>query len=237
MPGLFARGGVDSKRFLRALATGLLFTAALAAPGRAESPIGDLSLLAGGAWPQGPFTRFANPGPVFSARVTPQLPGVVGLTPWLDLSGIIFSEDQGLTEVETPNFIVLAEESRSEWGLSIHAGLQLGSPTRLGFFRPRIGIGPGFYVLNRSSSVTLPGEVDPFDSDTFTLGRAGFRGAAGADFFFTPNWGIAAEFLYDHIWSIEGRKSGRFQGFRLGVSFAMERIDVAAEPPSVDEGQ
>lgn len=186
-------------------------------------PVGDLSILVGGLYPQDSFVHFSDDGPVFTGRCAFHIPGVPGLIPWLDLGGVFFRNTSGLTEDQTENLIVVAKENRDEWALYLHTGLQLGSPSRRGFFRPRASAGPGFYLFFLDRTLTLPGDVDPYYSKSISLGRAGWRGMIGSDFFFAQNWGVAVEFLYDQAWNVENGEDVRYAGFQIGVALPLER--------------
>jgi len=186
-------------------------------------PVGDLSFLVGGLYPQDSFVHFSDDGPVFTGRAAFHIPGAPGLIPWADLGAVFFSSPSGLTEVNTGSLIVVAKEERSEWALYLHGGLQLGSPSRRGFFRPRASAGPGFYVFFLDRDLTLPGDTEPYYTKSISLGRAGWRGMIGSDFFFTSNWGVSLEFLYDQAWSVENGQDVRYAGFQIGVALPLER--------------
>ena len=207
---------------------------AAAAEETSRAPTGDFVVLGGGAWPQGSTTEFSDAGWNLNLRLATHLRSIKGLIPTLQLGGTFFPQESRLVDDYTDTFIVLAEEETDRWAGSFNLGLQLGSPTRHGFFRPRAGIAPGFYTLAREVQRTLPGEVDPYYTKTLWLGRLGWKGIVGADFFVSRMAGIALEFVYDQVWDVENGQSARYQGFALGVTFAMEQFDepkgTAGEP-------
>ena len=200
---------------------------------------GDVLILSGGTWPQGSTTQFSNAGWHLNLRVAPQLPFLKGVVPIAALGATFFPKESGLVEDETENFIVLAEEESDRFGGALNLGLQLGSPSRRGFFRPRAGIAPGFYFLTQEVSRRLPLDVDPYYEKTLWLGRVGWKGILGADFNVTKVVSIATEYVYDQIWDVEGGRTARYQGFAVGVAIAMEsdafRSAEEAPPDEEDE--
>jgi hypothetical protein len=186
-----------------------------------ESMTGDVLFLAGGAWPQGSTTQFSDSGWDLNLRLAPHLP-LKGVIPTMALSVTFFPSESGLVEDETDNFIVLAREESDRWAWALNLGVQLGSPTRRGFFRPRAGIAPGFYFLRKETSRTLPQDTVAYYNKSLWLGRLGWKGVIGADFAVSKVISVAAEFVYDQVWDVEGGRSARYQGFALGIAFSME---------------
>jgi hypothetical protein len=168
-------------------------------------------------------------------RVAAHLPFLKGVIPTLSFGTAFFPGESGLVEDETENFIVIAKQETDRWAGAVNLGIQLGSPSRRGFFRPRAGIAPGFYLLGAQIDRTLPQDPEPYYQSTLLLGRLGWKGVIGADLFFTRSAGLSLEFVYDQIWHIENRQSGRYQGFAVGITVATESAAFDSEPEP--EGQ
>ena len=200
----------------------LALTATLPA---SAGPIGELSLHAGGIWPQAAYTRFADPGVLASVRGVYHVPRAEVIQPWGELSFARFKSDSRVVDVLTQNLILPAKETTDEYNFALHAGLQIGSPSRLGFFRPRVALAPGFYVFNQDVSRELLDFAEPLDSHSLMLGRIGWRGIGGADFFFSRKWGLSFEYLYDQAYKVQGNGTASYQGFSLGLVIPTETIE------------
>jgi len=197
---------------------------------------GEIALSAGGTYPQGTFVRYADPGFMGNLRVTTHAPVLDFFVFWIDISFVEFSREHietvALTEIQGgPSIIRPIDQVTTENMIAGHIGLQLSNPTRKGFFRPRAAMGIGLYhfrnattwteEINDSTSIVLADEVH--DSQT----SFGWRGLLGADFFIKPNWGITADFVYDHVFKLtrtagpdyEADLTSRFHGFSVGVIY------------------
>ena len=215
-------------RFLSVLAVvvATTFGASSAASARV---FGDVTLGAGGTWPQGSFAAYGDPGPQGMLRVTVQIPQIRTLMGWWDATFTHFSTETTPVEIEYLGRTFPADQNTSQDCLAFHLGLQVGNHTRRGFFRPHAGLGMGLYFFFTDVSlkeVRIGGEDEEvFSSDvTDSQELLGWRGQIGSDFFFTPKWGLTFDLLYDHVWNLnrkEGdtreRQTSRFQGFTVGV--------------------
>jgi hypothetical protein len=220
----------------RRAALALAFVVLLVPLAQAEASVeGDLLLLGGGAWPQGATTQFSDPGWNLNLRVAPHLPFLKGVIPTAGLGVNFFPGESRLVEDETQNFLVIAKEESDRFAWALNVGIQVGSPSRRGFFRPRAGIAPGFYFLIKETTRTLPGDTDPYYDKSLWLGRLGWKGVIGADFAVSPMVAIATEFVYDHAWSVEGGQSARYQGFAIGIAIAMEAAENSGDEQPVPE--
>ncbi len=200
---------------------------------------GEAAISVGGSYPQGTFTRYADPGFMANFRATIHAPEVEFFAFWLDFSFVSFSsetiETQSVTEIPGgPTIIRPVDQRTSEDMYAGHIGLQIANPTRKGFFRPRAALGIGLYqfrnvitwteTIDDTTSIVLADEV--LDSQT----SFGWRGLLGADFFVTPQIGITADFIYDHVFELnqdEGPDlnadlTSRFQGFTVGIVYMFE---------------
>jgi len=106
---------------------------------------GELGLSVGGIFPQGDFAKYSDPGPAFLLRVNPHIPGAEAFSGWINLGVDLFSSDESEMVIEVDGYDVLAKKNIDEYGITLHIGLQLGSASRKGFFRPRAALAPGFY--------------------------------------------------------------------------------------------
>jgi hypothetical protein len=194
-----------------------------------DSSAGDVVVSVGGEWPQTSTSAFYDPGFNIAARAAYHLPFLKGVIPTLGLGATFFPSESGLVDDVTESFVVLAKEESDRYSFAMNLGIQIGSPTRRGFFRPRAGIAPGFYALSKHVERTLPGDVDPYYSKSVWLGRAGWKGVVGADLFVSREVGIALEFVYDQVWHLDNQQSGRYQGFAIGVTFAVDQMETEEE--------
>lgn len=172
---------------------------------------GEIAISAGGTYPQGTFTRYADPSFMANIHTTIHVPEVEFFAFWFDFSYVSFSleiiETQSITEIQGgPTIIRPVEQLTREEMYTGHIGLQIANPTRKGFFRPRAALGIGLYqfrnvitwteTIDDTTSIVLADEV--LDSQT----SFGWRGLLGADFFVTPQIGITADFIYDHVFEL-----------------------------------
>jgi len=224
-----------ARRF-RAFPAALSLCLALPAQASDDTSTGDLVVSVGGGWPQGSTAVFHDPGFTLALRAAYHLPFLKGTIPTLGWNATFFPEESGLVDDETNNFIVLARQESDRFVTALNLGIQIGSPTRRGFFRPRAGVAPGVYVLYKDVKRTLPGDDDPYYLNTVWLGRAGWKGVIGADFFISNQAGVALEFVYDQIWHQDNRQSGRYQGFAVGLTLALDQLDDSETGPAGEVG-
>jgi len=194
---------------------------------------GELHLGLGGTYPQGTFARYADPGFIANLRATVHIPNAEFVVGWLDFNYIMFArenvESQGSMTVGPITTYFPVMEKYSEELYTGHIGLQLASTTRRGAFRPRAAAGIGFYRFNtdlvwEAELADTTTEVARLDLDDQLC--LGWRGILGADFFFTPQFGASADFIYDHVFSVERiegtevvDRTSRFLGFTVGFVY------------------
>jgi hypothetical protein len=231
-PGTLFRSRRQSRvqaGLLTALILGLAHPAQAGKNPSPDSSAGDVVVSLGGEWPQGSTTAFYDPGFNIAARGAYHLPFLEGVIPTFGLGATFFPGESGLVEDFTDSFVVLAKEESDRYSIALNIGIQVGSPTRRGFFRPRAGIAPGFYMLSKYVERTLSGDDDPYYSKSLWLGRAGWKGVIGADLFVSHEVGIALEYVYDQVWHLDNQQSGRYQGFAVGVTFAVDQMEETEE--------
>ena len=203
-------------------------------PGNTEEGVfGELHLGLGGCFPQGTYTTYADPGLIVDLRATLHLPYVEMFAGWIDFNFIGFKHENLETEgeIDAGNMIITfpVRQTYSENLYTGHIGLQLANPTQRGFFRPRVGIGVGFYNFQTDMKweAELPDtllEIAQMDLDNQT--RFGWRGVVGVDLFFTPSVGLSGDFIYDHVFGVERvegdhavDRTSRFYGFTIGIVY------------------
>jgi hypothetical protein len=196
---------------------------------------GELALGLGGTYPQGSFSRYADPGFMVSGRATLHVPKVELFAFWCDFSFVEFARETQETWayheiINGPSYWTPVEQTTVEDMYGGHFGLQLSSMTMRAFFRPRAAIGIGFYhFVNKTTwdeefpdtTITIASEVH--DSQT----KFGWRGLVGVDFFIIPQFGITADFVYDHVFNLKqndgpqssAERTSRFHGFTVGLIF------------------
>jgi hypothetical protein len=214
-----------------ALLVGLIVPSALA------GVIGEMGVNIGGIFPQGDYARYADPGLSFLLRVNPHISKAQTISGWFSLGANIFSSDETAILIEADDMVVPGKKNVDEYGFSLHAGLQLGSESRQGFFRPRASIAPGLYIFNTETSIRpLDYEEDLIEINE-TQWRVGWKAAVGTDFFFSVKWGISLDFMYDHVLnmqrisktdnlgnSVEISHPARFNGFMIGVVIPFDQM-------------
>lgn len=202
-------------------------------------PVGDFSLNLGYSAPQGTFTRYAETGFHVLLRVNFRLRERFPLSFWTGLTFTHFSRRESIVQVEFPDleepYYDKAREVLEEDAYGLQVGLQLGNPTRRGFFRPRASIGVGLYVFSTTVkyfTLAWPDDEQIWGFTDQLLGRFGWRGIVGADLFFTPRWGASVDILYDHVLHLNltdaansRNITARFQGIAVGVVYALEFMD------------
>jgi hypothetical protein len=193
-------------------------------------PIGEFGGSVGVILPQGNFTRYSDPGfnAVLRFNLHPR-PFPIAST-WVDGCFSAFGSDESAVLLEGSSVAIPAKQSVSEYAASIHAGLQLGSWTRRGFFRPRAALAPGLYFFNTETSIRPLDYDEDIYNEVNTQLRVGWRGIVGLDLFFNPKWGISLDFVYDQVLSLHHvnesddsgnvqttSQSARFQAFMIGA--------------------
>ncbi len=204
-----------------------------------SSTVGDLTLSLGYSAPQGTFTRYADVGFHALLRVNFRLRERFPVSFWTGLTFTHFSRRESVVRVEFPDleepYYDKAREVLEEDAYALQVGLQIGNPTRRGFFRPRASIGVGLYVFSTTVkyfSLSWPDDEEIWGFTDQLLGRFGWRGIAGADLFFTPRWGFSIDIHYDHVLHLNltdaansRNITARFQGIAVGVVYALEFMD------------
>ncbi len=206
---------------------------------------GEAAFAVGGTFPQGSFTRYADPGGMLNLRATLHIPKVEMFVLWANFSYVIFSSETIETEHYTHHQVGNntwtevrpVDQVTEETMHSGHIGLQLGSMTRRAFFRPRAALGIGFYSFSHEivwteedGDSTIVVASESLDSQ-FSFG---WRVLLGVDFFITSQWGVTADFVYDHVFQLnqtdgfaetatkvdtESDLTSRFHGFTVGVVY------------------
>lgn len=179
----------------------------------AEGLLGELDLAAGGKFPQGSFTDWADHGVSLRARTDLRPFKAREFSGWVDVDFTHFStHDEPVVAIVDDTLVFPAEQTTSQWAGSLHAGIQLGSGTRRGFFRPRAAIAPGMYFYNTSTTVRLLDTEDPFLTDELLQIRLGWRAVAGTDLYFVSQWGISLNFAYEAVWNLHQTSASDAQG-------------------------
>ncbi len=197
---------------------------------------GEVALAGGGTFPQGSFTRYADPGFLVNVRATLHIPKVEVFAFWIDLGGASFSDEHHNTTADIaggPSIPVI--QTYSEGLFNGHIGLQLANMTRRAFFRPRAALGVGFYHFSSTMSwdmetvdTTINLATETVDSQT----RLGWRVLTGADFFISTRLGFTADFVYDHVFDLNQTETplpndnvdltSRFHGFTVGLVYMFD---------------
>lgn len=211
---------------------GLIAIASLTAfPGAANSGVfGEVALSLGGTYPQTTFTRYADAGLLINGRATIHIPNAEMLAGWFDLSYVSFRRDEHETEFTFAGQVpATVTQTTSESLFSSHIGLQLASMTKRAFFRPRAALGIGIYGFRNDTKwewdlpdTTLKLAEETLDSQT----KFGWRFTIGADLFLSTEWGLTADFVYDHVLGLKQRDGDkeaelttRFHGFTVGAVY------------------
>jgi len=201
--------------------------------------VGDVTIGFGHSAPQGTFNRYADIGFHALLRVNFRAQEQFPLSFWAGFTFTHFSTEDSRVYVEFPDlydpYYGVAKELLEEDAYAIQVGVQLGNPTRRAFFRPRASFGVGLYVFATTVKYIALDWRDDEELWGYTdelLGRFGWRGVIGADFFFTPRWGISVDLHYDHVLRLNLTADGanrdltaRFQGIAVGAVFSIERLD------------
>lgn len=224
------------KRFV--FAAGLLLTGAFLSSPAVGGLLGEAGLSIGGIYPQGDFAKYSDPGPAFLLRGNFRILKMEALSGWSCIGVNLFSSNKSEIVIDVDGYPVLAKKSIDEYGVTLHAGLQLGSSSRRGFFRPRAAVAPGLYLFNTELSIRpLDYDEDLVENNNSQV-RFGWKAVVAADFFFSPKWGISAKFMYDHVLNLHRdiavddagntrviSRSARFQGFMIGVVIPFEAME------------
>ncbi len=194
---------------------------------------GEVAVAAGGTWPQGDFTRYADVGFQLSGRATIHIPHVELFSGWVGFSFSQFSRDTRSTTAYIPGGpSVPVDQTTSESAVSGFIGIQVSTITQRAVFRPRAAIGLGVYGFTTTTAWTFDTqdttiELDSQRDDSQTC--LGWHGMIGSDFFVTTNVGISADFIYDHVLGLNQTETplpkdqadltSRFLGFSVGVVY------------------
>ncbi len=200
-------------------------------------PIGELNISLGGMFPQGNYARYTDPGFTLDVRATFHIPKVGFAAGWVDASLAFFGSDESFVEVVDDPYIKGADQTVSEWTVSLHGGLQFGVDTRRGFFRPRAALGPGLYLFQTDTRLEVPGMEEPLSSESEGQLRFGWRGVAGVDLFFVTKWGLSFDFTYDHVLGLDHvdeylpggqlvrtARTARYQSYMVGITIPFETM-------------
>lgn len=203
-----------------------------------EKPMGELGGSIGWVFPQGDFVTFSDPGPVFNLRLNlrPKSLRAVGLK--FEFGGSFFESESENIWVDVPGGpTILAKHTVSQTAWTLHTGLQFGSGTRRGFFRPRVSLSPGLYVFNIKDAIRWDWEDENFYEENETQAKFGWRGAIGTSLFFKTGWGLTFDFVLDRVYSLHkstvvdnlGRisstsTSAEFHGYLIGVVFPLDKL-------------
>ena len=217
-------------RTLRALLAPLLLVALGVTP-CAAAPLGQFGVGGGAVWPQQEFASYSDPGPFFLVRADIRIPDFPAGAGWFDLNYTQFMCEEIDTEIELGEYTFDVVQRTTQNCLAAHAGLQIGSSSQHAFFRPRVGAGLGVYHFWTAIELRQddwPGGDEEFLRETLdSHTKLGWRGIAGADFYFAHSWGISADFVYDEVWGLERvegdastDETATFYGFYLGVVIA-----------------
>ena len=188
----------------------------------------------GGTFPKGNFHKYTDDGYYGNARLVAHLKSMKALSGFTEFSGSFFkytTEDVLLTDGIRQREVV---KKNSQYSVSWHLGMMLGSGSRNSFFRPKLGLAGGLYLFNTQTLLVDDIFIDdpPLAEDNETQVRVGWRGIVGANFFFTPNWGISLEFTSDQVLNLHNTvefipevgvtkvgQSARFNNYSIGVIF------------------
>lgn len=197
---------------------------------------GEVAASVGGIYPQGSFTRYADPGFMGNARATIHIPSVEFMVGWFDFaftqfssetvetSRVLYDFDNGVT-IRRP-----VDQTTKETMFALHLGGQISSASRRAFIRPRAGLGIGLYHFRNTISWTEQDADTTVTLASESLDRQtsfGWRALLGVDLFFTDQWGGTVDFIYDHVFELNQQDgpsanadlTSRFQGFSVGVIY------------------
>ena len=202
-----------------------------------EKPIGEFGASLGWVFPQGDFVTFSDPGPGINLRLNlrPKSLRAVGLR--IEFGGNFFKSESEKIWVDVPGGpTILAKHTVSQTAWSLHTGLQLGSGTRRGFFRPRASLSPGLYVFSVNTAIKWDGDDENFYDESESQAKFGWRGTLGTTLFFKTSWGLSFDFVLDRVYSLHkstvednlGRitstsTSAEFHGYMVGVVIPLDK--------------
>ena len=194
--------------------------------------IGEGHFEMGGVYPQGDYVKYADPGFTLNFRGTLHIPKFKAVSGWGDFSFDFFSEEESPVEITVENFVYLGEETISEYAISTHLGLQLGSSSRRGTIRPRLSGGPGLYIFNTGRKYRIYNTEDYFGKQNDTQTKLGWRLIAGLDLFINTRVGLSFNYMTDYVHDLNHTleyenngslvrtgKAARFDHFMIGVVF------------------
>jgi hypothetical protein len=217
------------------LAIGVVALFLVAAPAGA-SVFGEIVLGGGPNFPQGEGLQYTETGGALLLRVTPHFQGRHPIALWADI-GISFYEinnrETTISVTDGPSLAV--DEHTEENSVQGHIGVQLGSPSRTAFLRPRAGLGIGLYHFWTETRWHNGDLLDPIATQNLDRQtHPGWVGYVGADLFFSRRWGISVEYRYSEVFNLREAPleaapygSSQFHSYTLGVVFA---FDTAEEP-------
>jgi hypothetical protein len=188
----------------------------------------------GGAWPQGSFAEYGDPGFTVLARAGLELPKFRALSGWIGVSFVNFGGDSFETETSAWGPV---EQSTNQQAFAVHIGAQLGAEIhdpsdKSFFFRPRAAAGVGVYFFRSTlklERIDAEPDEEPLYSETLDSQSCfGWRSVAGVDCFVTQRWGVSIELFYDHVFELnrvegdeESHRASTYQGVALGVVFRL----------------
>lgn len=223
----------------------LVLALMFAVPCARAGMIGEVGVAGGVMTPQGTYAQYADPGAMLLLRINGHPKSIPILSSWLSAGGAFFGSEERavlLTAPGTSNPPLPAKQTISDDAFTLHLGVQLGSWTRRGFFRPRAAIAPGIYAFSTHTKVRPLDYTEDLMDDTESLVRLGWRGVIGTDLFFARKWGISIDFVYDHVQSmqnvVETDQSGltkvtsrpaRYQTIMVGAVIPLEFINQLGE--------
>lgn len=196
---------------------------------------GELAFTIGGIFPQGNYVQYADPGISFSARANFHLSSLKAVSGWLDFGFADFGDEQSPVDIQIGSFQLSGEQQVNESSFALHGGLQFGSDSRRSFFRPRVGLAPGMYIFDTKTTVIRldTDEVLVIDHDTQV--KIGWRAVGGLDLFFSTDWGLSFEFIYDqvvdlnhsleyvdNVATVKTGRAARYHSFMIGAVIPFE---------------
>jgi len=206
--------------------TALLLSFVAGASSFAEQGEGTFAI--GYAKPDGDFDRYAGTALLLSVRGNVHLADGSPFGLWMGFQFMNFKYETQEVPYEHAGFDDTGTLTTKEQAYALMLGGQFGSASTKAFFRPRIAGGLGMYlfVADRSLKVeTISGEDEEVDSKVDDMRiRFGTHISIGADFFFTPKWGLGLEIFYDYVWNLRQalgdtneKVTGRYGGVALCV--------------------
>ncbi len=194
--------------------------------------IGEMNLSGGPVYPQGKHVKYADPGPQFLLRGTFHVSKFKAFSGWFDVNAAFFQSDESPIGITIDDVVFPGKQKTSEYAISLHTGLQLGSDTRNGIFRPRIAIGPGLYFFDTETSIELLDYEDDFDTQNDTQVRFGWRAMIGTEVFFSTKWGLSFDIIFDQVLRLHGSEglgnsssNAGFNSYMIGIVIPFKTFD------------